>query len=401
MCTQPKAPFSRPLSNHARVLRHIFRNQPVSRSEIGEALSLPRSLVTGLTAALIEHGVVQELGKAGSTEEGSPGRKRRMLGICPGAKYSIGVEIGTRHFRFCLTDLAGAILSDICYAPSPEQIEHVNASIEKGVRELLQKSEISPSEIAGVGIALPGHLNIQSGYMVTHSSLWTNFNVHELEAALQMRVTAENNVRAMAYSKYLFDIKSCPENFVLLHIGAGIFCADFRTGILAEGSYISGEIGHMVSNPDGQCCECGKTGCLQTYASETWLLKKARTIYQGVPRSIIRTLAGCADDITLDTILSAYHLGDELITYELRQALRYLSIAAANIAIVTGAQKLYLHSRFFQNEVLRSKLKMQIENQLSFVNHVCAEDVEILPFEPSRAAVGASALAIDRLFICG
>ena len=43
----------RQLSNHARVLRYIFRNQPVSRSEIGQDLNLPRSMVTGITARLI------------------------------------------------------------------------------------------------------------------------------------------------------------------------------------------------------------------------------------------------------------------------------------------------------------------------------------------------------------
>ena len=42
------------LSNHARVLRYIFRNQPVSRSEIGDNLAMPRSMITGVTANLLE-----------------------------------------------------------------------------------------------------------------------------------------------------------------------------------------------------------------------------------------------------------------------------------------------------------------------------------------------------------
>ena len=65
-----------------------------------------------------------------------------------------------------------------------------------------------------------------------------------------------------------------------------------------------------------------------------------------------------------------------------------------------GTEKLYLHSRMFQHEILKSELKAGIESQLTFVDKQNSEDVEILEFQPARAAVGAAALAIDRLFIC-
>lgn len=387
------------LSNHSRVLRYIFRNQPVSRSEIVEDLSLPRSLVTSITAGLIAQGVVAELGKAEALEDGTLGRRRLLIGICPQARFSVGVEIGSRHFRFCITDLAGEVHQELCYAPSQEQIRHVNQSIIAGVRQLLDRSGIAPDKILGVGVALPGHLNQQSGHMVTHSSLWGDFNSHMLADELGLAVTAENNVRAMAYEKYLFDIQSCPEDFALLHVGVGIFCADFRGGVLTEGSYVSGEIGHTISNPDGQRCECGKVGCLQTYASESWLIKKAQAIWQCAPHSVLRQIVHEPEQITLETVLDAYRLGDALVIQEIREAARYLGIAAANITIILGAKKLYLHSRMFQSDIFQRELKALIEGQLSFVGTQNAEDVSILDFDPWRAAVGAAALAIDRLFI--
>lgn len=387
------------LSNHARVLRYIFRNQPVSRSEIGEDLSLPRSMVTGITTALVDQGIVRELGKAETAEDGALGRRRLLIGICPDARYAVGVEIALRHFRFCLTNLAGKVIDELCYAPDAEQIAQVNRSICDGVRQLLARNPGPAEQVVGVGVALPGHINPQSGGMVSHSTLWSAFNAHALAQELDCRVTAENNVRSMAYERYLFNIESCPENFVFLHVGAGIVCADFKGGVLNSGSYISGEIGHTISNPDGQRCECGKTGCLQTYASESWILKKARLIHATAPRSALRSLVDDPGDITLDTVLTAYKLGDELVIHELRDGVRYLAIAAANLAIIMGTRKLYLHSRMFQSDVLRSELQASIESQLTFVDKQYAEDVEILDFEPSRAAVGAAALAIDRLFI--
>ena len=97
--------------------------------------------------------------------------------------------------------------------------------------------------------------------------------------------------------------------------------------------------------------------------------------------------------------MDAYRLGDPLITREIREALRYLGIAAANITIILGVKKLYLHSRMFQEDMLRNDLQALIEGQLSFVGTQDSEDVSVLNFDSWRAAVGASALAIDRLFI--
>lgn len=387
------------LSNSARILRQIFRSQPISRSEIAEALGCPSSLVTSVTASLIEKGIIQELGKAEKTEDNMPGRKRLVLGICPDARYSIGVEIGIRHFRFYITNLSGHVLKEICYTPGEEQIAHVNNSIADGVSQLIRANIVPEQNIIGVGVALPGHLNLQSGHMVSHSSLWQDFNIGKLEAALGMKVTAENNVRSMAYEKYLFDSRSCPEDFALLHAGAGIFCAAFRSGILSEGGYTSGEIGHTIVNPNGLRCECGKAGCLQTYTSESWLLRKARSAYQTFPNSVFHRIVDSEDKLTLDHLLYAYQLGEPFAIQELREALYYLSIAAANSAIVLGVPKMYLNSRMFQNEMLRQEFLSFIEAQLSFVNNVCDQDIEILPFKSSRAAVGAAALAIDRLFI--
>lgn len=387
------------LSNSSRILRQIFRSQPISRSEIAEALGCPSSLVTSVTASLIEQGIIQELGKAEKTEDNMPGRRRLVLGICPDARYSIGVEIGIRHFRFYITNLSGHVLKEICYAPKEEQIAHVNNTIADGVSQLIRANIVPEHNIIGVGVALPGHLNLQSGHMVSHSSLWQDFNIDKLEAALGMKVTAENNVRSMAYEKYLFDSRNCPEDFALLHAGAGIFCAAFRSGILSEGGYTSGEIGHTIVNPNGLRCECGKAGCLQTYTSESWLLRKARSAYQAFPNSVFHRIADSEDKLTLDHLLYAYQLGEPFAIQELREALYYLSIAAANSAIVLGVPKMYLNSRMFQNEMLRQEFLSFIEAQLSFVNNVCDQDIEILPFKSSRAAVGAAALAIDRLFI--
>ena len=67
----------------------------------------------------------------------------------------------------------------------------------------------------------------------------------------------------------------------------------------------------MTVQPDGELCECGKRGCLQTYASESWLIRKARLLYQSTPSTYLHQLVKNENEITLQTILNAYELGDE------------------------------------------------------------------------------------------
>lgn len=387
------------LTTSGRILRYIFRRQPVSRSEIARHLGLSPAMVTTVISSLIENNIINELEKSPDKESKASGRKRLMLGIRADAKYSIGVEIGIEHFRFCITDLSGNVLIQFSYVPTREQIINVNISIEQGVLKLIEDTGVPRDRVAGIGVALPGHLDPLDGHMVTLSSNWVNFNAHALEETLHMGVAAENNVRSMAYQKYLFDYKTCPENFVFIHVGAGIFCANFTAGQLTQGSYISGEIGHTISNPDGPRCECGKSGCLQTYASESWILQKIRTLYRTAPHSLLHGLVSSEDDITLETALAAYSLGDEIVTHIFHDAVRYLGIAIANISIIMNPQKLYLHSRMFQHTLLRDELQRYIESQLTFLDKHCTEEINILDFDSSRAAAGAAALAIDRLFI--
>ena len=84
------------LTTSGRILRYIFRRQPVSRSEIARHLGLSPAMVTTVISSLIENNIITELEKSLDKESKASGRKRLMLGIRADAKYSIGVEIGIR-----------------------------------------------------------------------------------------------------------------------------------------------------------------------------------------------------------------------------------------------------------------------------------------------------------------
>ncbi|MGM0209037.1 hypothetical protein IGI96_003561 [Enterococcus sp. DIV0421] len=91
-----------------------------------------------------------------------------------------------------------------------------------------------------------------------------------------------------------------------------------------------GEIGHTVVNLDGHFCECGKRGCLQTYTSETWLLKHSKLIYKHSSSTFLHQLVDNERDISIETILYAYELGDSAISKLINTALNYIALTLNN-----------------------------------------------------------------------
>lgn len=103
--------------------------------------------------------------------------------------------------------------------------------------------------------------------------------------------------------------------------------------------------------------------------------------------------------ITIETITTAYSMGDPVIGMYIAEALKYLGITISNIAIITNPGKIFLHGQLFDNQDIQNELMDYIERQLIFVDRTYAGNVEILPYAAADGAVGASALAILRFFI--
>ena len=93
---------------------------------------------------------------------------------------------------------------------------------------------------------------------------------------------------------------------------------------------MSEEIGQTIANRNGVRCECGKQGCLQKRLRvRRWLIQNVRKLYELNTSPLLRLLADTPDDISIDTIANAYDLGDEAVTEDVTNAMRYLGIATS------------------------------------------------------------------------
>lgn len=387
-------------SNRTRILEYIFRNAPVSRATIAEQTDITPATVTTTTMALVNEGIIVNLGEVEQVSDNTPGRKRQLLDLNADYAYAIGIEFNEKNIAFCITNLRGHIIDQKLVLTTYKEINNITAFILEEVEKLIQHNEGISGKLIGIGIGVPGKISRNKKELITDSKVWESFNPERIKEKFDVPIIMENNVRCKAFGEYLFRPLQTPEHFSFFHIGMGMYCANVINGELFEQeNYISGEIGHTIVEVDGKLCECGKCGCLQTYASERWLIKAGKLLVKNKSSLILNSLVKEEEDVTIEKLISAYNLGDEIIRGYISKALKYLSMTVSNLSIVMNPTKIFLHGQLLGNQEILKEFQTYIEKDLNFMGNNYFENIEVLPYEPNNGAVGASARIIYTYFI--
>lgn len=372
----------------AQILDIIYAQGPISRIDISQIAHVTPATMTELSSHLLETGLIHELGEADS---GKAGRRKIYLDISPGQKYYIGVELAEQVTVYILSDNLGNIIDQ--HIESGLKDDHF--TYQQVVQELqifMQKHE--EISIDGIGIALPGHYDPEKQRIQSNQPLWRNFDLKRLMEEMDMPVFAKNNVKCMVLSERIFKRKNVG-NYTFCHIRRGIFAAAmYNHELYGEGNNSIGEIGHVVVDPKGLQCECGKHGCLQTVISEAWLINKAKILFDS-GKSKLSFIIDNRDDIELTHILQAYHLGDAGIHEMLHDGLSYLAMVIKNLGMLVDTDTIYLHSEMFLDEDLMKYLRQLVSQQVSLFDAVHRESLRFVPYNIINGALGGAALAVS------
>lgn len=375
----------------ATILDKIYAERPISRIDIAKDTGITPATVSTITAALLEEGHVLEIGQMDS--QSTAGRKKILLDIPKTHAYFIGSEISESRFTFVLTDNTGDVITREKHYPSDQLAMH---SITDYIQTLKRFLASINQPVRAIGISLPGHFNQQKPKeILTNNARWEHFNLQTLQAEFSQPIYFDNNVNAMALAKRLFTHEKQSDNFIYFHVGHGMhYSYMFENKLYRKDNYLIGEMGHTIVNPEGELCECGKYGCLQTYASETWLMKKARLVYQSNNTSFLRELSVSEEELTFDNVLTAAKLGDRTVTSLLHQAIKYLAVSLTNLNMMIDAKKVYVHGKIFKYTPLIDLLHEQLAFKPLLAGFEKRQEVLLEPYSPFSGAVGGSAIAI-------
>lgn len=385
--------------NVSAVLRIIRDNGSLSRAEIAKLTGLTPASVTNITKILIEDKFLIE-SKIG---ESSGGRPPIILELNPDARYVIGIGIGVGVIDVVITNLSAKIISKKSMIIGDERYDYnlVFAELVNLINEVIELSNIERKNILGAGVALHGIVNAKSGESI-HSLYygWKNINIKKrLEDELQLAIYVDNDVRAMALGESLFGATKDISNFVTLNISNGI-----GAGIIINNTpyygvdFSAGEIGHIAVELDGDKCNCGNYGCLETVASNNNITKKAiKLIKQGVSSSLIKDIDNI-NNLTIEDICNAAKNGDEMSIIVLKEAARYIGIAITNLINILNPTAIVVVGEIFENTTYAIDTLSEIVKNRGF--KLSSENVRIIRSLLGRDAsvIGAATLVIQEIF---
>ncbi len=202
-----------------------------------------------------------------------------------------------------------------------------------------------------------------------------------------------NDANAAAWGEHIYGAARDMRDFVVVTLGTGLGSGFVANGALIEGSDgMAGELGHVIVEPGGRLCGCGRRGCLETYVSAT-----------GLCRTVIELLENGSEPSTLQsiprkrleahTVAEAAAAGDALALEAMRRTGERLGLALANVVSITSPEAVILFGGLVRaGELLFGPTRRALEENLSPIRR---GRVPLLPsalLDRNAGVLGAAAL---------
>ena len=231
--------------------------------------------------------------------------------------YAIGVDLGGTNLRIAAVDVRGTLLEKTTLGTQVSRGRNVVVGdMVEAIRALALKLGRS-GELMGIGIAVPGIIEMETGIMRKSPNLpdWTDYPVRsEIEKALGTSVVLENDANAAALGEKWQGAARDIQSMCMLTLGTGV-----GGGIVLDGKVwhgmtgMAGEIGHMNVEPDGYACGCGSIGCLEQYASATAVVRMAReAVETGVDTALRRAIEPGSEEFNSRVVFQLAIQGDPM-----------------------------------------------------------------------------------------
>ena len=343
--------------NASLVLRALYDLGPISRAEIARLSGLTRTSVGELVAELEAEGLAEDIGRGPSTG----GKAPTLVALIDDARHVVTLDLGERTFTAALINLRGAIRRRATRDLEGADGDAALALVTDLIDEILAGDH---QPILGIGVGTPGIVGEDGTIRWAVNLSWADLPLGEiLQTRYGLPTIVANDSRAAAIATYLFGGEDRPSNLVAIKVGRGIGAGLVLNGELFGGDGDgAGEIGHIVVEPDGAECHCGRFGCLETVASAPAILHAAaeagvaaraggheRGGVAGVAEGGEAASAGAPGgparpgELTLNDLAAAAEAGDEAALAVVRAAGRALGTAIANLIGILDVREIVVH----------------------------------------------------------
>jgi len=370
--------------NVSLLIELVRRSESISRAELARQSRLSAPTVSAIIDDLLKRGIVIET----TTAPSSGGRPPVLLSLNAKGGYVVGIKLRGDGLTTVVCNLDTEIVAsrDLYVPLIGDPIAAIEA-IEEETRRVLSDANVPPSKVLGVGIGLSGVIETDLGVCkYSHLLQWHDVALAEpIRLRLGLPVWIDNDVNTLAIAEKWAGDAYAARDFLTLSVGRGI-----GLGIVVDRSLYrgasggGGEFGHMIVEPGGPRCECGRYGCLEALVGEGAL---RRRVSERKGHSVSR-----------DEILLLIELGDVPTLEVIESAGRKLGLAVSNVVTLLNPELLIicgegtaLGARFLDPivDAVREQTFADLGREL---------DIKIQTWGDEAWAVGAATLVLRESF---
>lgn len=252
----------------------------------------------------------------------------------------LGIDVGGTNVKAAVVD-AGGVVRGRGTVPTEQELGPAAGldRIEAAAVAALADAGVELAEIAAVGLATPGPMNLKGGTLLCPSNLpgWQNWAIREsVEARFGKPTTLQNDANAAAYGEYWSGAGRDSDSMVLWTLGTGIGCGIILRDAVIEGEHSHGsECGHIIIDcrSDARVHPgTGMKGTLEAYCGARGVIARTREALdadRGVSSMHERLRDG--EKLTPKLICEAAADGDDLATEILKETAQLLGVGTVSI----------------------------------------------------------------------
>lgn len=315
-------------------------------------------------------------------------------------KWLVGVDLGGTTTKIAFLSTYGEILHKWeIPTDKSDSGKHIIAHIAKSIDAKLEQLDVKKEQLIGIGMGAPGPVEMRRGIIYEAINLGWSENTPlkdliEMETGLPAVI--DNDANCAALGEMWKGAGNGAKDLVCVTLGTGVGGGVITNGEIVHGIRgAGGEIGHITVVPKGgYSCNCGKTGCLETVASATGVVRFAREkLKSSTEDSVLRDLKVIGSKQVFD----AARTGDSLALKIVDQLAYYLGLSLANLGNAVNPEKIVIGGGVSKAGKTLLEPVMNYFKRFAFPKVRTSTTIDIATLENDAGVIGAAWLVKNAL----
>lgn len=313
----------------------------------------------------------------------------------------IGVDIGGTSIKGGIVNTEGQILARFRFKVSKDESGEVEIDkLASTINETIKDNNFDKKDILGVGIGMPGLLDMDKGVVISSPNLpnWNGYNLKEYiknKTGLDVKLNNDANVAALGEAR--FGSGKQYNDLIMITLGTGVGGGIVINNHLYDGHFHQGgELGHMVIELDGRECGCGRKGCLEAYASATALVKDTKKMMEEHPESLLTDIEKELGGVDARNAFVGERRGDKYSSIVVSNYVRYLSEGLINFCNIFRPEAFVLSGGVSnEGEYLLEKIRKYLKEHTYGMRNSPKVDVVLASLGYDSGIIGAASLFFE------